>query len=157
MRSAVLLLVAAAALAGCSGFGGFGGGSGRQGRQSTPLDDSAQGPAVINAGDSIGVYLQTLRSLIEGDPVVQADVFLLTDRRPTLHADRDDFALLRSETASTLLLDDLRSDKGMKWVPDDMWLTYLRIDATARDLEGDLVVSGSTPESTWARLVGSTR
>jgi hypothetical protein len=89
--------------------------------------------------------------------VVDADVFLLTDRRPTLHADRDDFALLRSETASTLLLDDLRSDKGMKWVPDDMWLTYLRIDATARDLEGDLVVSGSTPESTWARLVGSTR
>jgi len=28
-----------------------------------------------NAGDGIGVYLQTLRSLIEGDSVLQADVF----------------------------------------------------------------------------------
>ncbi len=89
--------------------------------------------------------------------VVDADVFLLTDRRPTLHADTDDLDLVRSEAASTLLLDDLRSDKGMKWVPDDMWLTYLRVDARARDLEGDLAVSDSTPAAAWARLVGLDR
>ncbi len=89
--------------------------------------------------------------------VVDADVFLLTDRRPTLHADADDLDLVRSEAASTLLLDDLRSDKGMKWVPDDMWLTYLRVDARARDLEGDLAVSDSTPAAAWARLVGLDR
>jgi hypothetical protein len=89
--------------------------------------------------------------------VVDADVFLLTDRQPTLHADDDDVDLVRSEAASTLLLDDLRSDKGMKWVPDDMWLTYLRVDAVARDLDGDLAVSGSTPASAWARLVGLER
>lgn len=71
-RTAVLLSLSAA-LAGCSAFGGSG--LGRQGRPSAPLGDTAQGPAVVNAGDSIGVYLQTLRSLIEGDPVVQADVF----------------------------------------------------------------------------------
>lgn len=76
MRSPALFLTVAAlagsaALAGCTALGG----SARQSRQSTPLADSTPGPAVINAGDSVGLYLQTLRSLIEGDPVVQADVF----------------------------------------------------------------------------------
>ena len=29
----------------------------------------------------------------------------------------------------TSLLADLRSDKGMGWVPDEMWFTYLQVDA----------------------------
>ena len=33
--------------------------------------------------------------------VVDADVFLLTDERPTLHVDHDDYDLVRSESAST--------------------------------------------------------
>lgn len=72
MRSAALLLTLAA-LTGCTALGGSG--AGGRGRQSAPVADSPQGPAVINAGDSIGLYLQNLRSLIEGDAVVQADVF----------------------------------------------------------------------------------
>lgn len=67
MRSALLILALAAAT-GCTTFGGAG-------RQSAPLADSAPGPAVTSAGDSIGLYLETLRSLMEGDAVVQADVF----------------------------------------------------------------------------------
>ena len=39
------------------------------------------------------------------------------------------------------LLADLRSDVGMEWVPDDMWLSYLQLDAAAGDLDYDLAVS----------------
>ena len=47
---------------------------------------------------------------------------------------------------TTSLLDDLRSDVGMEWVPEEMWFTYLAVDAEARDLDYDLAVSadGST-------------
>ena len=50
--------------------------------------------------------------------VVQADVFLLTDEQPKLLAGGRGLSVGRSEWASTPLLDDLRSDKGMEWVPD---------------------------------------
>ena len=67
MRSAVLLLLSAA-LAGCTAFGGAGGGRGTAGSTATNAR-----PADVTEG--IAIYLQTLRSIIEGDPVVQADVF----------------------------------------------------------------------------------
>lgn len=66
MRSAALLLLCAA-LAGCTAFGSAGD---RQAAVPTATDAR---PADV--ADGIGIYLQTLRSLIEGDPVVQADVF----------------------------------------------------------------------------------
>ena len=71
---------------------------------------------------------------------VEADVYLLTDERPTLLAGaglRTD----RSESASSSLLDDLRSDKGMEWMPKDMHLTYLQVDGTASELNHDLAIS----------------
>jgi hypothetical protein len=55
-----------AALAGCTSFGGVGA------RQPSAIAAPAAAP---RPGDGIALYLQTLRSLIEGDPVVQADVF----------------------------------------------------------------------------------
>jgi hypothetical protein len=67
MRNAVALLLATA-LTACSAF--HGAGDGREAASSTAAEARP-----TNAGDGIGVYLQTLRSLIEGDPVVQADVF----------------------------------------------------------------------------------
>jgi len=66
MRSAALLLLCAA-LAGCTAFGGAGD------RQTAAPTATDARPADV--ADGIGIYLQTLRSLIEGDPVVQADVF----------------------------------------------------------------------------------
>jgi hypothetical protein len=49
-----------------------------------------------------------------------------------------------SEPASTTLLRDLRSDRGMKWLPErDMWLTYIRINETAANLEHDLAIDAS--------------
>jgi len=80
-----------------------------------------------------------------GDPV-QADVYLLTGHRPALlPAPGGDGApgvvLERSEPASAGLLADLRADKGMGWLPGSgMWLSYLRVDATAGQLTHDLAV-----------------
>jgi hypothetical protein len=56
-------------LAGCSALGGA-----SDAREAAPSTASAVRPSAA-AGDAIGVYLQTLRGLIEGDPVQQADVF----------------------------------------------------------------------------------
>jgi hypothetical protein len=86
--------------------------------------------------------------------IVQADVYLLTDRRPeTLPQaerskgfDQSQRGLIQevSEPASTTLLADLRSDRGMKWLPEsDMWLTYIRINETAGNLKHDLAIDAS--------------
>jgi hypothetical protein len=72
---------------------------------------------------------------------VQADVFVLTDDKPKLLAGGEGLTFGRSEAASPSLLDDLRSDKHMGWVPDDMWLSYLKLDAPAQDLDYDLAIS----------------
>jgi hypothetical protein len=86
--------------------------------------------------------------------IVQADVYLLTDRRPeTLPQaerskgfDQSQRGLIQevSEPASNTLLADLRSDRGMKWLPaSDMWLTYIRINETAANLKHDLAIDAS--------------
>jgi hypothetical protein len=75
--------------------------------------------------------------------VVEADVFLLTDEAPNLLPlpGRKGMVLERSERASDLLLSDLRSDKGMKWLPaSGMHLSFLKIDALAKDLHHDLAI-----------------
>jgi hypothetical protein len=78
---------------------------------------------------------------LESSRTVQADVFLLTDDRPELLAGGGGLTIDRSEPASDGLLADLRSDVGMEWVPSDMWLSYLTLDAPASDLDYDLAVS----------------
>ena len=90
----------------------------------------------------------------QASELVQADVYLLTDHRPdTLpQAERanpsaeDQRGLIQelSAPASTSLLTDLRSDRGMKWLPtDDMWLTYIRVNETAANLTHDLAIDAS--------------
>jgi hypothetical protein len=75
---------------------------------------------------------------------VEADVFLLTDRKPALlPGARDGLRLTHSDPATTLLLDDLRSDDGMAWVPQSMWLTKLSIDSDAASMQYDLAVDAS--------------
>jgi len=82
------------------------------------------------------------------DPV-QADLYLLTDRRPAILPHTEELgasgvALAQSGPASAQLLADLRSDKGMGWLPaSGMWLSYLRIDSTAGALTHDLAVDAS--------------
>jgi hypothetical protein len=85
---------------------------------------------------------------------VAADVFLLTDDTPVVRTGGPGTTVGRSEAAPTNLLDDLRSDQHMRWVPDHMWLTYLSIDAPARDIDYDLAVSTRPGVAPPARAVG---
>jgi len=85
--------------------------------------------------------------------IVEADVFLLTDRRPdTLPGleratgDPEQLGILesRSEPASPALLADLRSDRGMGWLPQDgMWFSHVVVRETARELRHDLAIDAS--------------
>jgi hypothetical protein len=100
-----------------------------------------------------------------GDAVIRADVFLLTERRPSMlpgpvgsgaGAERDGLLLVRDEPASPFLLRDLNGDRGMGWLPDaGMWLSYLRVREEAGDLTYDLAldVAGGMPAAIDAGLV----
>jgi hypothetical protein len=75
---------------------------------------------------------------------VEADVFLLTDDAPALlPVPQEGLSLLHSQRASKRLLDDLRADDGMAWVPAKAWLTKLRVEARAADITYDLAVDAS--------------
>jgi hypothetical protein len=76
---------------------------------------------------------------------INADVFLLTDQRPTLLPGDKAAGLVldRSEKASSRLMSDLRSDKGMEWMPQGMWLSYLKVDALPSQLTYDLAVDAT--------------
>ena len=126
-----------------------------------------------DAGDSIPIHLKIptdnpwvpLRILAlgrESSETIAADVFLLTKKQPELlpepgAAGSDSgYTLERSEEASSSLMSDLRSDKGMSWVPKAwrMWLTYVKLDIDATSLTHDLAIDvrGGTPSSVAAGL-----
>jgi hypothetical protein len=122
----------------------------------------------LSVGDGTPVHLTIptddpwvpLRILALGQSksqVVEADVFLLTDREPAMlpmpvgggsvQANQG-LLLRRSEPASELLMADLRSDRGMKWLPDSgMWLTYLQLRQEAGDLVYDLAIDATGAEA----------
>jgi hypothetical protein len=86
---------------------------------------------------------------------IQADVFLLTERTPSmlpapvgvsvgdLWPRTRGLTLQRSEQANQQLMNDIRSDKDMTWVPRHMWLSYITVDAQASDLSYDLALDAS--------------
>ena len=77
---------------------------------------------------------------------VDADVYLLNDRRPALLPapnGKNGLILDHSAPASASLLDDLRSDRGMEWVPKSGWLSKVSIDAAAPQLAFDLAIDAS--------------
>ncbi len=122
------------------------------------FDPAAAAADGQNVGDGTPVHLTIptpnpwvpLRILGLGlgrEASVEADVFLLTEGIPEMlpapaqPSDRDGLLLERSEEAPRALLSDLRSDKGMQWIPaSEMWFTYLRIDTTAGALDHDLAI-----------------
>jgi hypothetical protein len=89
----------------------------------------------------------------EPQDLVQADVFLLTDRAPatlpqaeaaTNNPNQRGIVQERSEWGSSSLLNDLRSDQRSKWIPETpMWFTYLKIDTPASTLTHDLAIDAS--------------
>jgi hypothetical protein len=81
---------------------------------------------------------------LPADRTVEADVFLLTDEKPELLAGGPGLTLERGVQASDQLLADLRSDVNMEWVPQQMWLTHMTLNAPAAELDYDLAVSATT-------------
>jgi hypothetical protein len=90
------------------------------------------------------------------DQQVEADVFLLTDDEPKLLAGGSGLNIDRSEKANDRLLSDLRSDKGMEWVPSQMWFSYLTVDAPANVLNYDLAISAHKDTLPTIERVGIT-
>lgn len=75
---------------------------------------------------------------------VDADVFLLTGRPPSLLPEAaEGVKLVHSAPATAALLNDLRADAGMQWVPRGAWLTQVRVNSAAADLRHDLAVDAS--------------
>jgi hypothetical protein len=104
--------------------------------------------------DEPWVPLRILALGLDASKFVNADVFLLTDRQPTVLAADTGVDVVRSGPASTSLLDDLRSDKHMGWVPDSMWLTYYDVSTPAGELRHDLAVSTRPDTLPSARMAG---
>lgn len=113
----------------------------------------------LESGDGVPIHLRIptdnpwvpLRVLAlgkEADADVDADVYLLTDIEPALlpapvAPGERGLVLERSEQASDDLLTDIRGDRGMHWVPEESWLTYLLVDSDAGELTYDLAVDAS--------------
>jgi hypothetical protein len=83
------------------------------------------------------------------DERIDANVFLLTDRKPALLPDAPGLKLHSGAPATDSLLSDLRSDKGMEWVPKSMWLDYLVVGEAAGKLRYDLAVDASGRGRPW--------
>ena len=116
-------------------------------------DAAAERGQAIGDGTPVHITMPTtnpwvpLRILALGKPPtdrVQANVYLLTDERPALlWGTAEGTSITHDEAATTLLLDDLRSDVGMEWVPQSAWLTKMEIDSAAGDMTFDLAVDAS--------------
>ena len=101
------------------------------------------------------VPLHILSLSKDPDDIVRADVFMLSDRQPALLSGPG-VRLRVSRPAEPSLLKDLRSDRGMGWIPASAWLSYVTVDAPASSLTYDLAadVSGNGhPSFTAAALV----
>jgi hypothetical protein len=91
---------------------------------------------------------------------VEAEVYLLTDAVPNLLPGAGETAgagyeIERQVPASKDLLRDLRSDKGMGWLPESgMTLTHLLVNSAATKLRYDLAINvfGASPSRTRAGL-----
>jgi hypothetical protein len=83
--------------------------------------------------------------------LVDADLFILTDDAPALSlagggVDLPGLSVKSFGKAGSSLLQDLRSDRGMGWLPrSGMWLTALAIHTTAGNIQGDLSIDGGGP------------
>ena len=85
---------------------------------------------------------------------IQADIFLLTDNRPSMlpapavigtdSTSTNGLTLARSGEGSSSLIGDLRADQGMSWIPQSgMYLSYLQVNTPAVNLHYDLAVDAT--------------
>jgi len=96
--------------------------------------------------DNPWVPLRILALGKTGQEHVDADVYLMTDRRPALlpkPTGDNGIRLDDSAWATASLLSDLRSDRGMDWVPSSAWLSKVVVDSSAAGLSYDLAIDAS--------------
>jgi len=134
------------------------------------FDAAAVADKGVNLGDGTPVHITIptsnpwvpLRILglgrVAGERI-DADVFVLTEIKPTLLAGRDSAGVVldRQVPASDSLLTDLRTDKGMDWLPESMWLSYLKVAAAPSELTYDLAIDATgagKPSPEAAGLLG---
>ena len=118
-------------------------------------DAAAERGQQVGDGTSVHITIPTenpwvpLRILAlgkTGSERIDADVFLLTDAPPVLlpaPTGNNGMRLDHNSLATNSLLDDLRSDRGMEWVPTTAWLTKVAIDSAASGLSYDLAIDAS--------------
>jgi uncharacterized protein DUF2330 len=100
--------------------------------------------------DNPWVPLRILALGKTGEERVDADVYLMTDRAPALlptPTGDNGIRLDHSAWATASLLDDLRSDRDMEWVPRAAWLTKIAVDSSASGLSYDLAIDASGANS----------
>ena len=126
-------------------------------------DAAAERGQAVGDGTSVHITIPTpnpwvpLRILAlgkNGEERVEADVYLMTDSAPALlpaPSGRNGLELSFNAKASKALLNDLRSDRGMEWVPTSAWLTQITIDASAEQLAYDLAID-ATGQGTPSRV-----
>jgi hypothetical protein len=125
----------------------------RAARQGLDIGDGTPVHLTIPTDDP-WVPLRILSLGADRSDVIEADVFLLTERKPAMlpstlsrvgtTSQDGGLILRRSEPASRFLLADLRSDRGMKWLPKSgMWLSYLQLNERAGNLSYDLALDVS--------------
>jgi hypothetical protein len=113
------------------------------------LDFYASRSPIFMAASFDAVPLRILALGKSAAETIQADVYLLTDERPALlpapgsKLAEGGLRLAHSDAASVGLLTDLRTDRGMEWVPQDAWLTKIEIDTAATNLRFDLAIDAS--------------
>jgi uncharacterized protein DUF2330 len=94
--------------------------------------------------DNPWVPLRILGLGKQPEAFVSADIYLLTDVQPAwLPAAGDGLTLAYYGEASDSLLNDLRADAGMGWVPTSAWLTKLQLGETTQQLKYDLAIDAS--------------
>lgn len=89
---------------------------------------------------------------------IEADVYLMAAEEMAMlpkAGPTANYTIDYNQAASRSLLRDLRSDRGMKWLPrDGMWLSYLNINTTAGRLTHDLALDASEFEVPSPRAAG---
>ena len=102
--------------------------------------------------DNPWVPLRILGLGKQGAERVDADVYLLTEERPTLLStttigrglgSSQTLAVTHDQPATDQLLTDLRTDKSGGWVPRKGWLTKVRVSGPASDVTGDLAIDAT--------------
>jgi hypothetical protein len=92
----------------------------------------------------------------EPSEFIEANVYLLTERVPNLLPSTGrGYSVQRQVVASKDLLEDLRSDRGMEWMPTSgMTFTHLIVGSTNPQLRYDLAtdVHGGAPSAVLAGL-----